>query len=165
MKSFRQLGHAIYNMDNPREVRRYWVFRARAFLHRGKLRDLERFFASDEILQAIAETCPFVYEQPTRAFFYCKSNFDSRLRIVQEHMTFLKEKLRSEIFQGLYDHKYYTLWEDSAEGELPLCCKHCDTLIFVLSCFYTVRHCNSPIINIILEILFLFLKLLYLLHH
>ena len=123
MKSFRQLGHAIYNMSNPREVRRYWVFRARAVLHRGKLRDLERFFDGDEVLRSIADTCPFVYEQPTRAFFYCKSNFDSRLRIVREHMTFLKENLRPEIFRGLYDHEYYTLWEDCAEGELPLRCK------------------------------------------
>ena len=123
MKSFRQLGHAIYNMSNPREVRRYWVFRARAVLHRGKLRDLERFFDGDDVLRSIADTCPFVYEQPTRAFFYCKSNFDSRLRIVREHMTFLKENLRPEIFRGLYDHEYYTLWEDCAEGELPLRCK------------------------------------------
>ena len=69
MKSFRQLGHDIYNMSNPREVRRYWVFRARALLHSGKLRDLERFFDSDEILRTVASTCPFVYEQPTRAFF------------------------------------------------------------------------------------------------
>ena len=122
MKSFRQLGHAIYNMNNPREVRRYWVFRARAFLHRGKIRELESFFAGDEILQAIAETCPFVYEQPTRAFFYCKSDFDSRLRLVREHMTFLKEHLRPEVCRGLYAHKTYAIWEDCTEGELPLCC-------------------------------------------
>ena len=123
MKSFRQLGHAIYNMNNPREVRRYWVFMARSILHRGQLRDLERFFDSDEILRAIAGTCPFVYEQPTRAFFYCKSSFDSRLRIVREHMVFLKEHLRPEICRGLYDKQRYALWEDCPEGELPLRCE------------------------------------------
>ena len=123
MKSFRQIGHAIYNMNNPREVRRYWTFRVRAALHKRKLMELGMFFDSDEVLQDIAETYPFVYEQPTRAFFYCKSNLDSRIRLMREHMTFLKDHLRPEVCRGLYNHQSYMLWEDCPEGEQSLQCE------------------------------------------
>ena len=83
MQSFYQLSKQIYDMKNPREVRRAIIFCVRAWLHRGKLQELDAFFRKDAMLSKLADIYPFVYEQPTRAFFYNKSTFDERVRIVE----------------------------------------------------------------------------------
>ena len=97
MQSFYQLAKQIYDMNNPREVRRAVIFCARAWLHRGEMQKLDAFFQKDPILAQLAEIYPFVYEQPTRAFFYNKSTFDERARIVQPHMLFLGGRLRADV--------------------------------------------------------------------
>ena len=68
------------------------------------------FFRKDAILSKLADTYPFVYEQPTRAFFYNKSTFDERVRIVEEHMQFLRGKLREDVLLPLYQRESLPLW-------------------------------------------------------
>lgn len=97
-------------MKNPREVRRAIIFCVRAWLHRGKLQELDAFFRKDAMLSKLADIYPFVYEQPTRAFFYNKSTFDERVRIVEEHMQFLRGKLREDVLLPLYQLESLPLW-------------------------------------------------------
>ena len=110
MQSFYQLSKQIYDMENPREVRRALIFCMRAWLHRTKMRHLDAFFRKDPILKELAEIYPFVYEQPTRAFFYNKSTFDDRVRLVEAHMQFLRENICEDIFLGLYRRDPIMLW-------------------------------------------------------
>ena len=111
MQSFYQLAKQIYDMNNPREVRRAVIFCARAWLHRGEMQKLDAFFQKDPILAQLAEIYPFVYEQPTRAFFYNKSTFDERARIVEQHMLFLCGKLRADVLFPLYQRVSVPLWQ------------------------------------------------------
>lgn len=116
---FIELGKKIYNMDNPREARRMVVFVARGCLNYGRMKKLFSYFSGNEILREIAEIYPFVYEQPTRAFFYNKSKFDERACLVEEHMDFLTTRLRPAVAKGLYKREDFVLWE-SIHDEQPL---------------------------------------------
>ena len=116
---FIELGKKIYNMDNPREARRMVVFVARGCLNYGRMKKLFSYFSGNKILREIAEIYPFVYEQPTRAFFYNKSQFDERACLVEEHMDFLTTRLRPAVATGLYKREDFVLWE-SIHDEQPL---------------------------------------------
>lgn len=121
MLDYRTLGRKIYNFDNNREVRRYIVFRVRCWLHPRRMKHLEKFFQSSGVMGKIADVYPFVYEQPTRAFFYNKSTFDERVDLLEQHMTFLAEHLQEQHFVDLYSEKDKMLWESSdAEDKLWL---------------------------------------------
>ena len=110
MQSFYELSKRIYDMSNPREMRRALIFCARAYFRRAQMRELALFFRRDAILAELAEIYPYVYEQPTRAFFYSKSTFDERARIVESHMLFLREHVQKDVFLGLYRYENVLLW-------------------------------------------------------
>lgn len=116
MLDYIALGKKIYNMENPKEVKRCVVFVARCLLNNGRMNLLHQFFMKDPLFTRIADTFPFVYEQPTRAFFYRSSTFDERAQIVEQHMTFLEKHFKEDVFLGLYNNKSYTLWENTDEG-------------------------------------------------
>ena len=111
LQSYIDIGKQIYRLNNPREARRYYVFLMRSLLYRGKLNSLQRHFTSTPILTKIQKRYPFIYEQPTRAFFYNKSTFDERADIVKLHMNYLVEKLKSEALLDIYSEKNLPLWE------------------------------------------------------
>ena len=110
-----ELGKKIYNMENPREVKRCVVFVARCLLNNGRMKKIHQFFHQNELLAKVAEEYPFVYEQPTRAFFYNKSTFDERAKILEQHMGFMEKYFKKDVFLGLYGEKPYTLWERKDE--------------------------------------------------
>lgn len=110
-----ELGKKIYNMENPREVKRCVVFVARCFLNNGRMKKLHQFFSQNELLSKVAEEYPFVYEQPTRAFFYRNSIFDERMRLLEQHMGFMEKHFKKDVFLGLYGEKSYALWERTDE--------------------------------------------------
>ena len=117
MQSFVTLGKKIYHIEKSREARRMVVFVVRACLNRGRMEKLDTYFHQTALLQQIADIYPFVYEQPTRAFFYNKSKFDERARLVEEHMEFLTTHLRPEVVLDIYRENDQVLWEDEHEGE------------------------------------------------
>lgn len=114
------IGKKIYDMENPREVHRFLVFLIRCFLHPGKMKELHQFFHTNKLLSELAEEYGFVYEQPTRAFFYYKSTFDERIRLMEEHMEFLIKTLREDVVLGLYGSQNYLLWHAENGEEEPL---------------------------------------------
>ncbi len=124
MQKFVALGKKIYNTGNPREAHRMIVFVSRCCLHPRKMRRISAFFGQDQLLSQVAELFPYVYEQPTRAFFYNKSTFDERISIIEEHMSFLHEKLRDDVVLDIYGDKKIPLWQMEIDGktlELVLC--------------------------------------------
>lgn len=110
------LGKKIYNMENPREVKRCVVFVARCLLNNGRMKKLHQFFHQNELLAKVAEEYPFVYEQPTRAFFYRNSTFDERVELLEAHMRFIQMRFKKEVFLGLYNRQAYPLWESKDES-------------------------------------------------
>ena len=111
MQNFVELGKRIYNLENIREAHRFVVFVTRCTFNAGKMRRIIKFFNSSELLSKVAETFPFVYEQPTRAFFYNRSTFDERIRLIEEHMTFLQSNLNPQVVESLYSNNPLKLWQ------------------------------------------------------
>lgn len=123
MSNFFELGKKIYRLENPREAHRFAVFVARCCLNPRRMERVEKFFAQSEILSAIAEKFPFVYEQVTRAFFYHRSTFDERIKLVEEHFEFMTRTLSREFLLRLYGDEKILLWSmplDETRGELRL---------------------------------------------
>lgn len=115
MINYIRLGKKIYNTKNTSETRRMLVFIVRCLLNTGRMNRLHRFFMKDDVRRRIAAEYPFVYEQPTRAFFYNQSTFDERARLVEQHMEYLEKHIKEDVFLGLYSGKRYVLWESSGE--------------------------------------------------
>ncbi len=111
-----ELGKKIYNMENPREVKRCVVFVARCLLNNGRMKKIHQFFHQNELLAKVAKEYPFVYEQPTRAFFYRNSTFDERVELLEQHMRFIQMHFKKEVFLGLYNRQAYPLWESKDES-------------------------------------------------
>ena len=123
MTNFIELGKKIYDLNNPREAHRFAVFVARCCLHPQRMNRLEKFFAQSDLLNKIAENYPFVYEQATRAFFYYRSTFEERARLIEENMRFLTEQFNDDFMLNLYGDKKIELWRvplDETLGEMNL---------------------------------------------
>ena len=123
MSNFIELGKKIYDLNNPREAHRFAVFVARCCLHPQRMSRLEKFFAQSELLTKVAQSYPFVYEQATRAFFYYRSTFEERARIIEENMEFLSARFNEEFMLTLYGDKKIELWRmalDETLGDMNL---------------------------------------------
>ena len=59
MASIKDIGKRIYDLKNPREKRRYFVFLLRSLVHRKELRELVEFFQQDAARKQILEVNPF----------------------------------------------------------------------------------------------------------
>lgn len=124
--NFFELGRRIYNLKNPREARRFLVFVARCSLNPQKINRLRKFFSQSAVLREVAEKFPYVYEQATRAFFYHKSTFDERIKLIEEHFTFLAQSMTEEFLLKIYGGEKILLWtmpldENLKEIRLVIC--------------------------------------------
>ncbi len=121
MRKFISLGRKIYDVNKPREAHRMVVFVSRCCLHHRRMREIDAFFRQNELLRQIADIYPFVYEQPTRAFFYHKSTIVERIKLLKEHMTFMTERFQPETVLAFYNQKVLPLWEmDLGDEKLSL---------------------------------------------
>ncbi len=117
MESFWKIGRKCYRIEVKRELHRLIVFWIRANLHRAKMHRIDEFFQASSLRRAIADSYPYVYEQPTRAFFYNKSSFDERIKLIEDHFSYLENKLDSDVLRGLYSNRAVNLWEQEHEGK------------------------------------------------
>jgi len=123
MSNFIELGKKIYDLNNPREAHRFAVFVARCCLHPQRMSRLEKFFEQSELMRQVAEGYPFVYEQATRAFFYYRSTFEERARLIEDNMQFLSVRFNDDFMLKLYGDKKIELWRmplDETLGEMNL---------------------------------------------
>ncbi len=117
MRNFISLGKKIYDVNKPREAHRMVVFVSRCCLHHRRMKEIDSFFRQNELLRKIADAYPFVYEQPTRAFFYHRSTIVERIELMKEHMTFMTEHFRPEVVLGFYNKEVQTLWEMDIDAD------------------------------------------------
>ena len=118
MSNFIELGKKIYDLNNPREAHRFAVFVARCLLHPQRMNRLEKFFEQSNLLRRVAESYPFVYEQATRSFFYWRSTFEERARLIEDNMTFLSARFNEDFMLKLYGDKKIELWRMSLDETL-----------------------------------------------
>lgn len=116
MLDYIKVGKIFYNTKRSRGMKRLIVFVARCLCHNQQMERLHQFFTRDALLAQVAEKNPFVYEQPTRAFFYNKSTFDERAKLVEQHMDYLAKHLKEDVVIGLYGETPYILWESHDEA-------------------------------------------------
>ena len=123
MSNFIELGKKIYDLNNPREAHRFAIFVARCCLHPQRMSRLEKFFAQSELMRRVADGYPYVYEQATRSFFYHKSTFEERARLIEDNMKFLSARFNDDFMLKLYGDKKIELWRmtlDDTLGEMNL---------------------------------------------
>ena len=115
----KEIGKRIYNLKNPREKRRYYVFLLRAMLHRRALKELVDFFNAAPARSKLLELNAFPIEQATRAFFYNKSTFSERVQLVRQHYELLEKLLQEKYFLQISGTKWqpYTIWESVYEDK------------------------------------------------
>ena len=116
MLDYIKVGKLFYNTKRSRGMKRFVVFVARCLCHNSQMERLHQFFSRNALLAKVAEENPFVYEQPTRAFFYNKSTFDERAKLVEQHMDYLAKHLKEDVVIGLYGETPYILWESHDEA-------------------------------------------------
>lgn len=119
MASIKDIGKRIYDLKNPREKRRYFVFLLRSLVHRKELRELVEFFQQDAARKQILEVNPFPIEQATRAFFYNKSTFEERVNLIKNHYLFMQNILQERFFVYLSrpDWHSYVLCEGTCDDK------------------------------------------------
>lgn len=119
MASYIDWGKRIYDMENPREVRRMAVFVARAILHNSGMSDLEKYFINTPVFKRLIEESPFPLEQATRAFFYKGSTFNERAKLIKEHFNILNNKIKDEILLNISScpRSGYEVYRHDFEGE------------------------------------------------
>lgn len=117
MSKYAVIGKEMYDLKKRGELHRYIVFRIRCALYPHRMKKIEEFFTNDDLMAEVARLYPFVYEIPTRAFFFNKSKFEDRLNIIKQHMSFLTSKLQKKYFLDLYNRQEKILWQSNDEGE------------------------------------------------
>ena len=123
MSNFIELGKKIYDLNKPREAHRFAVFVARCCLHPQRMNRLEKFFEQSELMTKVAQGYQFVYDQATRSFFYHRSTFEERARLIEENMKFLAERFNEDFMLKIYGDKKIELWRmalDETLGEMNL---------------------------------------------
>lgn len=120
MESISDIGKRIYDISNPREKRRYYVFLLRSVLHRSELKRLIEFFCEDPLRKALLEKNAFPIEQATRSFFYNKSTFSERVQLVKNHYELLQKVFQDDAFMTVSEAKGNSLviWQGTHEEQI-----------------------------------------------
>ena len=139
---FGEIGKKIYDIRKSRECRRYWVFRVRCVMNRRRMKALWDYFHSTPLLEKIADQYPFVYEQPQRAFFYHRSTFEERAKLVENHFAFLAERFQEDVLLSLYREETFPLWDGPELDRKPL----------ALSLFYEPGQRKEGILSVMLRL-------------
>lgn len=112
-----KLSKKIYHTDNPRELHRFIVFIARAMLHASDMKRLYEWYQQDELRRRVLDDNPFIMEQVTRQFFYKGSTFSERVKIVQQHTSFIQSVFKTEsAFLLLGDTNGIEIWRGDYDG-------------------------------------------------
>lgn len=114
------IGKSLYKTHIPKEMKRYLVFLGRCTLHKKEIEGLQEFFAGNALREKLLAGTPAFLEQTTRGFFYAGATWAERINIVENHITYLEEKLQPKALETLYcEDKSIVLWQTMVE-EKPL---------------------------------------------
>jgi len=120
MQEFIDWGKRIYDLNNSREKRRFFIFVGRVIFHRKTMRELLAWFKADDLRRKLLARNPFPLEQATRAFFYDESTIDDRVKLIKAHISFLQDNFSPEIFLQLagLTNETIEVWRSEYNGEV-----------------------------------------------
>ena len=112
------IGKSLYQINIPKEMKRYLVFLGRCCLHKEEVEGLQHFFAANALRQKLLAGNPAFLEQTTRSFFYKDATWQERINLVENHVKFLESVCRTELLTKIYcEQERIVLWEDTFEGK------------------------------------------------
>ena len=91
------------------------VFLFRTWAHNKKMKELFDFFQTTPLKRELSSRLPFFYEQATRQFFYKKSSFENRFRIIESHFDYLENKIDARAVRKFYLEGGLKVWEGTFE--------------------------------------------------
>jgi hypothetical protein len=113
MKNIVTIGKMIYDTDNPREQRRFFVFVIRSIKHYKAMQELIRFFYATPLKKELITATPFFIEQVTRQLLYKNSTFNERKLLIYQNINFLIETFSAQSLQHIYmDGQGVELWQE-----------------------------------------------------
>ena len=119
----KKVGKSLYQLNIPKELKRYLVFMGRCYVHKKDMEGLLNFFSASPLRRDLLKGNPSFVEQVTRAFFYKDSTFDGRIKIVENHIKLLEEATTEDFLQSIYcKREKLTIWQEDFEGA-PLALK------------------------------------------
>lgn len=116
MLNFFTIARRLYRFNYWREAHRGLVFLIRAYLHYGYMRELIAFFERNQVTRSILAVNPYPVEQVTRAFFYKGSTFQERLRLIEDHFSFLRDCMPKDTLIKIYSGEHYPIWQATDDG-------------------------------------------------
>ena len=109
-----KLGRRIYDLKNWREAHRFVVFLGRVVFYWQPIVRLYKWFHSDDELCYILKKNPFLIEQATRAFFYAGATLRDRIKLIKNHIKYLREIMDADWAHRLIVfNACYTIWQSS----------------------------------------------------
>lgn len=113
MKNIVTIGKMIYDTENPREQRRFFVFVIRSLKHYKAMQELIKFFDATPLRKKLISAVPFFVEQVTRQFFYKNSTFNKRNLLIRENIDFLTQTFSEQSLEHIYmDGQGIELWQE-----------------------------------------------------
>lgn len=113
MKNIVTIGKMIYDTENPREQRRFFVFVIRGLKHYKAMQELIEFFDATPLRKKLISVVPFFIEQVTRQFFYKNSTFHERNLLIRENIDFFTQTFSEQSLEHIYmDGQGIELWQE-----------------------------------------------------
>lgn len=112
------IGHALYQTQYVKEMKRYLVFQGRVYLHKTQMEEFFAFLESNAIRKNLLAGNPSFVEQVTRSFFYKDSTWEERIALVRKHIALMEETFSKDTLDSLYvRHEFLPIWQEDYEGQ------------------------------------------------
>ncbi len=115
-------GKKYYNIRRHSELKRYFIYMARGFFHRGVMESMLEFFNASPLRRRFAEEHPFVIPLSARAVFYKDPKIADTAAMVKGTVGFLERRYGAKMFAVCDDLELWRTDFDAKELSLHLCC-------------------------------------------
>lgn len=110
-KKLKEIGVAVYKLEDWKDKKRYLVFLARCWLNQKAVGKHLDFLTATPLRRKMLQGTPQLLDQATRQIFYKNSTIDERVHFVQEHITLMEELFTPELLEKVYlRHERLPLW-------------------------------------------------------
>ena len=123
-----QIAKKIYSCTTTEEYWRVIVFVVRALLHNKQMKELMKFFEADAVLKGLQNDQLYAYEQVLRHWFYHNSSVADRVRLIEDHYSFVAARFTEETLKKVAAGEHIALWKQEYGDQvlsLDLCFHDC----------------------------------------
>ena len=110
-KKLKEIGVAVYKLEDWKDKKRYLVFLIRCFLHQKDIAGHLEFLTATPERERLLEGTPHLLDQATRQVFYKNSTMKERIDLVEQHLELSEEIFTQELLDKVYyKHERVPLW-------------------------------------------------------